>query len=605
LLALLIAVPAASAATVNVTDGIPGDDFAFTWSPDSSTLAFLNETKVDPNDTGPFPELRHAIMSRRVDGTALRTLVADTATLGVFDWPMWSPNGTKIAYDTQRKDNFDSDVWVMNADGSGQTNLTTDPSNTDSSFNTDRLPSWSPDGQRIAFDSTRSKDPVAPDDIWVMNADGTGATDLTGSSSDNETFATFSPDGTKIAYGANQNLYVINADGSNRTLLSRGDCPCTWSPDSSKVLFSTTLPGTSDNEVYVVDADGTNRQDLTNNAANDFAGGPGTWVGGKIVFSSNRDGGYDVYSMNADGSGVTRLTVGGRDDESVQLSPDGQSVAFISNRCGSSFGVFVTSASGETDSKGPCPSGSADTDGDGIPDAIDPSPTTPSTGFDDHAGTSGSLVATGGLQVTLSDAPAPDGIRVVVGAGTGQITLRMCPGNFTVRLSAGSDAVLTCGSVTAKVTKGTAQVVLATDLSVVTIPAGVTAKVSNNPDGTYTVQNLGGGSVTVTTDGTTSTVSAGATRQVAAVTPAGLCHLTQQYVKSSAKYKALSAKQRATIDATLDAVCKGIAVIVPKLSPAKKAAAIDAYKKAVADLAKSGWLTQTQAATLVSLTSQL
>jgi hypothetical protein len=133
----------------------------------------------------------------------------------------------------------------------------------------------------------------------------------------------------------------------------------------------------------------------------------------------------------------------------------------------------------------------------------------------------------------------------------------------------------------------------------------VTAKVSTNPDGTYAIKNLGGGNVAVKLDGVTSTVAPGATKQVAAVTPGGLCHLTQKYIQGSAKYKALTAKQRAALDAQVNTICQGVAVIVPKLSPTKKAAAINAYKTAVAGLQKAGWLTATQAANLTTLAGSL
>jgi Tol biopolymer transport system component len=605
----LVAPLSASAATVNVTAGVPGEDFALSWSPDGSALAFLNAAPTGAVDGHGNPVTRNEIMSRRLDGTALRSLVGDAGNLRITDPPVWAPNGSKIAYGTQTTDTFDSDVWIMNPDGSGQTNLTFSSTNTNAQFNMDRLPSWSPDSQRIAFDSTRSGAQFGADDIWVMNADGSGPVDLTAPSGNHEDFATWSPDGSKIAFSATgDNVYAVNADGTGFTLLSRGQCPCAWSPDSSRVLFNTALLGSdNNNDIFSVNADGTDRQNLSNSPANDFMQGTNaSWVGGKITFSSDRDdSAYDIYTMNGDGTGVTRLTTGGSADEGSLFSPDGQSVAFISNRCGAKFGIFVVPTSGETDSTGPCPTGSSDSDGDGIPDAIDSSPSTPSSDFNDGAGTSGTLVSTGGLTVTLTDAPAPDGVHLTVGAGTGQVSLRMCPGNYTMRLSPGSDAVLTCGSITARMLHGSAEVVLGGGLTVVTIPSGVTAKVSTNPDGTFAVQNQGGGTVTVKVDGATSTVAPGATKQVVAVTPSGLCHLTQQYLQSSAKYKALTARQRATVDAQINAICQGIAVISPKLSPAKKAAAIAAYKVAVAGLVKAGWLTQAQASTLVGLTSSL
>jgi len=80
--------------------------------------------------------------------------------------PSWSPDGTKIAFCSTKDGN--AEIYVMNADGTGAIRLTNNPAWEDS-------PSWSPDGTRIAFDSSRDGNT----EIYVMNADGTGQTRLT------------------------------------------------------------------------------------------------------------------------------------------------------------------------------------------------------------------------------------------------------------------------------------------------------------------------------------------------------------------------------------------------------------------------------------------
>ena len=149
-----------------------------------------------------------------------------------------------------------------------------------------------------------------------------------------------------------------------------------------------------------------------------------------------------------------------------------------------------------------------DTDGDGILDSVDPDPGTASDGFDDGAGTAGSITDRAGLAVTIEDLTDPDGVRVVVGSGSGKVTLSVCGGSI-VKVSAGSEVELTCGSVTLDVIDGAAEVVLGGGATVVTVPTGASATVSENPDGSYAVDNLGAVDVTVTVDGIATTVGPG------------------------------------------------------------------------------------------------
>src|SRR5438034_548992 len=82
------------------------------------------------------------------------------------DWPIWSPDGSRIAFETDRDGNFE--VYVMNTDGTGLVNLTNSAAN-------EAFPAWSPDGSQIAFDTDRDGN----DEVYVMNADGTGVLNLT------------------------------------------------------------------------------------------------------------------------------------------------------------------------------------------------------------------------------------------------------------------------------------------------------------------------------------------------------------------------------------------------------------------------------------------
>ncbi|MFY9580726.1 MAG: hypothetical protein WAQ33_15540, partial [Gaiellaceae bacterium] len=118
------------------------------------------------------------------------------------------------------------DVYVMNADGSGQTRLTTDPAN-------DSDPAWSPDGSKIAFASLRDGN----SEIYVMNADGTGAPTRITDDPAADAFPAWSPNGQKIAFthgsGFNAEIYVMDADGTGRAQLTNSverDDYADWQP---------------------------------------------------------------------------------------------------------------------------------------------------------------------------------------------------------------------------------------------------------------------------------------------------------------------------------------------------------------------------------------
>ena len=131
-----------------------------------------------------------------------------------FD-PAWSPDGSQIVFTSQR-DNGDREIYVMNADGSGQTRLTTSPG-------FDENPSWSPDGERIAFDSMRDGNL----EIYVMNADGTKQTRVTNHPA-LDAIPSWSQDSKRIVFVSDRNakaqrrLFVMNADGTNVRMLTRG-----------------------------------------------------------------------------------------------------------------------------------------------------------------------------------------------------------------------------------------------------------------------------------------------------------------------------------------------------------------------------------------------
>ncbi len=187
------------------------------WSPDGATIAFA----TNRTGTGGFQ-----IWTMNPDGTNQVNRTNDG--VGGNDYPAWSPDSSKIAF--QRLNVSKTDVWVMAADGSGQTNLT---NTTGFFFNGN--PSWSPDGTMITFGSTRDGN----SEVYKMTSTGASQTRLTNNAA-NDGAPAWSPDGELIAFqstrqGGSFKIFTMETDGSNQTqLLRQGFSSYTnpqWSPD--------------------------------------------------------------------------------------------------------------------------------------------------------------------------------------------------------------------------------------------------------------------------------------------------------------------------------------------------------------------------------------
>ena len=197
------------------------------------------------------------------------------------------------------------------------------------------------------------------------------------------------------------------------------------------------------------------------------------------------------------------------------IANDGTTVAFNSNA--TNLGVSDPRAfyfQGYIKHVAPCSTGPVDVNGDGIVDSLQPAGTAAGSFSDSSLSppTSGTIVNSGGLTITITDAAnAADGVEVSVAGATGQATLSVC-GGFTLRIAAGSTVTITCGSVHVKVTAGSAEIVLAAGLTAVSVPTGGDAIVSNTGGGTYSVRNLSSTvSIGVTVDGVQGTIAPGTT----------------------------------------------------------------------------------------------
>jgi len=257
--------------------------------------------------------------------------------------PAWSPDGTKIAFVSTRDGN--QEIYVMNANGSGQTNLTQNAAS-------DSAPAWSPDGTQIVFQTNRGNADPNDFDVYVMNADGTNQTPLAASHPYREQQPTWSPCGDKIAYVhstfyADHQLFTMNPDGTGQALLPPNILPINatapnWSPDCQKIVFSGTIPGIQ-TQVYVINADGTGGLTQLTKLA-DYNGFSGTFSpdDSKIAFTTSRDGNYEVYAMNPDGTGQMNLTNNSASDSDPDWQPIADKYTLTVSNAGTGSGTVTS-----------------------------------------------------------------------------------------------------------------------------------------------------------------------------------------------------------------------------------------------------------------------
>jgi Tol biopolymer transport system component len=229
-------------------------DYAPEWSPDGTKIAFSRELPV-----GEFDDHQLDLYVMNADGTG-QTRLTDTA--GWESFPTWSPDGTKIAFQLCCGGaGVQSGIYTMNADGTDVAPLT---------LGDYIRPAWSPDGSKVAFMRTFC---CTTYDILVVNADGSGETNLT-NNPDSEFAPNWSPDGSKIAYSrftGSWQTYTMNPDGSSQQPLALGgpshQFDPVWSPDGARFAF--TGNGAS-SDIFTMAASGSDVVRLTTTASQDF-----------------------------------------------------------------------------------------------------------------------------------------------------------------------------------------------------------------------------------------------------------------------------------------------------------------------------------------------
>lgn len=249
----------------------------------------------------------------KVDGSFEPTQLTDSSAND--DHPTWSPDGTQIAFVSDRDGN--SEIYILNIDSSDLIRLTDNDAQ-------DRSPQWSPDGSQIVFQSDRGGNL----DIYTMKIDGSGLIPLTDDPAIDR-HPSWSPDGNQIVFisrrDGNLEIYTMNADGSNETKLTQTNTSENypfWSPDGSQILYYSVEEESNNFDIYVLDVNSSIPKRLTDLSDSDEWYPTWSPDGTKIVFLSTRDGNTEIYSMNADGTGEPmRLTNNSADDNTPQWKP--------------------------------------------------------------------------------------------------------------------------------------------------------------------------------------------------------------------------------------------------------------------------------------------
>jgi Tol biopolymer transport system component len=214
-------------------------------------------------------------------------------------------------------------------------------------------PSFSPDGQRIAFVRASKQD-----DLWTMKANGADKRRLTWTRRIDELHPTWSPDGTQLAFAVDrplsrQGIWVEGLDGHGRRRLTNGpDSDPSWSPGGSEIAFTRADAATQTSSLLVVPAVGGTVTKLSSDPGVSDLQPDWSPDGNRILFVSDRPDTFqlDLWVMNADGSDVQRVTsTPFFDEHNPAWSPDGRRIVYVgesSSHGAASYQLFVSKANG-------------------------------------------------------------------------------------------------------------------------------------------------------------------------------------------------------------------------------------------------------------------
>jgi PKD repeat protein len=277
--------------------------------------------------------------------TATDALQADTLTKVASNvtsdsTPVWSPAGTEILFVKE------GGLYKVFSNGSAETKLT-------SAEPVDY--SWSPDGSKILY-TVLGPEMEPSDEVWVMNANGSEKTQLMGPDWKIRYSCTWYPSGSKIAYATvyddiGVNYGVIDPEGSDKQESGiTGITGCiALSPDTSKIAYI-------DRDYYIRVLD-LNKKSSTALSPGDFVDQTQSWQAqawspnsSRLVYCSNENGNWSIYTINANGTGKIQLTSNETNNLSPVFSPDGSKIIFESDTTGNKE-IWVMDTNGKNKSQ--------------------------------------------------------------------------------------------------------------------------------------------------------------------------------------------------------------------------------------------------------------